>query len=332
MPPDVTSGLPVPLRPGSAGRREPPGLVSVVVPLYNEAPNVRPLAQAVDQALVGHRYELVIVDDGSTDGTDGEIDALAAADPRICGVSLSRNFGHQYALAAGLLVARGDVVVTMDGDLQHPPGLIPTLIERWQGGANIVHTRRADTDDLPLFKRVTSRIFYRLFSTLTGVPIEPGMADFRLLDRQVVDELNRMREGQLLLRAIFRWMGYRSDVVPFVVDRRHAGASKYTFRKMWRLAWNGMLSFSTIPLRIGLALGAVTALLSFVELAFVVVSWFRGQTVPGWASLLGVNAFLFGVLFILLGIQGQYILRLYEQARARPTFIIERIVRQQIDR
>lgn len=332
MSPDYKNGVPAPLRPGSAARREPPGLVSVVVPIYNEAPNVRPLAQAVDQALAGQGYELILVDDGSTDGTVGEVDALAAADPQVCGVSLSRNFGHQNALAAGLLVARGNVVVTMDGDLQHPPGLIPTLIERWQAGANIVHTRRADTDELPPFKRITSRIFYKLFSALTGVPIEPGMADFRLLDRQVVDELNRMREGQLLLRAIFRWMGYRSDVVPFVVDRRHAGASKYTLRKMWRLAWNGVLSFSTIPLRIGLAIGTITALLSFVELAFVVIAWFCGQTVPGWASLLGVNAFLFGVLFILLGIQGQYILRLYEQARARPTFIIERIVRQQSDR
>ncbi|HSW45314.1 MAG TPA: glycosyltransferase family 2 protein [Phycisphaerae bacterium] len=315
--------------PGQTGRRQPPRLVSIVVPVYNEAPNIQPLAEAVDRALGPQPYEILFVDDGSIDNTFREIDALAAEDPRVCGLGLSRNFGHQFALAAGMLVARGEVVVTMDGDLQHPPSLLPTLIQRWQDGASIVHTRRTDTGDLPPFKRVTSKVFYRLFSLFCGVPLDPGMADFRLLDRHVVDEINRMKEGQLLLRAVVRWMGYRSEVVPFVVGRRHAGRSKYTLRHMWRLAVNGMLSFSTIPLRVGLAIGAITALLSFIELAFVVVSWLRGNTVPGWASTIGIVAFLFGVLFILLGIQGQYILRLYEQARARPTFIIERIVRQQ---
>ena len=326
---DAAGTLPPVSEPGSTGRRQGPGLVSLVIPAYNEAPNIRPLAEAVGQALADQHYELVFVDDGSSDETFREIDALAAADPRVCGVSLSRNFGHQYALAAGLLVARGDVVVTMDADLQHPPSLLPALIERWRAGANIVHTRRMDTEDLPAFKRLTSHLFYRLFSLCCGVAIEPGAADFRLLDRQVVDELNRMREGQPLFRAMCRWIGYRSDAVPFVVGKRFAGRSKYTLRRMWRLAVNGMLSFSTIPLRVGLTVGAITALLSFAELAFVMISWFRGETLPGWASILGVVAFLFGVLFILLGIQGQYILRLYEQVRSRPSFIIERIVRQQ---
>ena len=303
-------------------------MVSIVVPACNEAPNIRPLAEAILLALESQHYELIFVDDGSTDGTFREIDALAASDPRVCGVSLSRNFGHQYALAAGMQVARGDVVITMDADLQHPPSLLPVLIERWRAGANIVHTRRTDTDDLPAFKRLTSLMFYKLFSLCCGVTIEPGTADFRLLDRQVVDELNRMKEGQPLFRAMCQWIGYRSDVVPFVVGKRHAGQTKYTFRKMWQLATSGMLSFSTIPLRVGLTIGIGTALLSFAELAFVIISWFLGKTVSGWASILGVIAFLFGVLFILLGIQGQYILRLYEQVRSRPFFIIERIVRR----
>jgi dolichol-phosphate mannosyltransferase len=147
----------------------------------------------------------------------------------------------------------------------------------------------------------------------------------------VVDELNRMKEGQPLFRAMCKWIGYRSDVVPFVVGKRHAGSTKYTFRKMWKLASDGMLSFSTIPLRVGLTVGIITALLSFAELAFVVISWFRSSVIEGWASILVVVTFLFGVLFILLGIQGQYILRLYEQVRSRPPFVIERIVRKPTD-
>lgn len=328
---DAGPTLPPVSQPGHTARQAP-ALVSIVVPACNEAPNIRPLAEAVAEALDDQPYELLFVNDGSTDDTFGEIDRLAATDARVCGVSLSRNFGHQYALAAGLLVARGDVVITMDADLQHPPSLLPVLIERWQAGANIVHTRRTDTDDLPPLKRITSWMFYRLFSLCCGVPIEPGTADFRLLDRQVVDELNRMKEGRPLFRAMCRWIGYRSDVVPFVVGRRHAGHTKYTFRRMWKLAADGMLSFSTIPLRVGLTLGIITALLSFAELAFVLVSWYGGKTtVAGWASILVVVTFLFGILFIILGIQGQYILRLYEQARSRPPFVIERIVRKTPD-
>jgi len=321
-----------PIQPPLSGtQRAAPRLVSIVIPVYNEAPNIAPLAEAIGHALADQPHEILFVDDGSTDGTLAEIETLAAQQAHICAVVLARNFGHQHALAAGLSCTRGDVVVTMDGDLQHPPSLIPTLIDRWRRGANIVHTRRADTEDLPGFKRLSSRAFYRIFSRLSDVPLEPGTADFRLLDRRVVDELNRMRDGRLFLRALVRWMGYRSDTVVFTPDRRHAGRSKYTLRKMLRLAADGTFAFSTVPLRVGLVIGAITAALSFFELIFVLIAWLAGMTVPGWASTVGVVSFLFGVLFILMGIQGQYILRLYEHARARPPFIIERIIRQESD-
>ena len=320
--------LPAPQEPGEQPRRPPPELVSVVVPAFNESGNVEVLAQAVEAALRNQDYELIFVDDGSDDDTFERIVALARRNPKICGLSLSRNFGHQCALTAGLLYASGNVVITMDADMQHPPSLIPTLIERWLDGANIVHARCIDSPDLGFVKRVTSALFYRVFTLLCGVPIESGMADFRLLDRMVVAQLGTMQQGQPFHRAMFAWMGFQSAVVPFVVQKRHSGQSKYTLGKMLRLAANGIFSFSTIPLRIGLGLGIVTATLSFLELLYVFIAWLQGRTVPGWASTVGVLAFLFGVLFVILGIQGQYMIRLYERAIARPPFIVERIVRQ----
>lgn len=324
--------LPEPHSPGSGVGRPAPKLVSIVVPAHNESGNVEVLADRISAALQDQAHELIFVDDGSSDDTFERIDQLAARDSRVCGVRLSRNFGHQYALAAGLVCARGDVVITMDADLQHPPELLPTLIARWREGAFIVHTRRIDNHHVGFLKRTASRMFYRIFSVLCGVPIDPGMADYRLLDRRVVDQVNAMHEGGLLLRAVFRWMGFSNAVVPFEVGKRYSGTPSYNWSKLFRMAINGILSFSTIPLRIGLFVGMITSGLAFLELLYVFITWMRGQTqVPGWASTVGVLSFLFGVLFILLGIQGQYLLRLFERARARPPFIVERIVRQTAD-
>lgn len=317
--------------PGDRAPRRPPGLVSIVVPAYNESENVSVLACAVGDALGDQPYELIFVDDGSDDDSFDRIETLAAEDARICGLSLSRNFGHQYAISAGLAYACGDVVITMDADMQHPPSVIGRLIECWRGGANIVHTRRIDSLETGFVKRLTSRAFYRVFSLLCGVSIEPGMADFRLLDRMVVDEFNATREGRPFLRAMFAWMGYKSAVVTFDVGKRFSGRTKYSWRKMMKLASDGILSFSTMPLRIGLGLGVVTATLSFIELGYVLVAHLRGDTVPGWASTVGVLSLLFGILFVILGIQGQYLLRLYERANARPPYIVERIVRRPAD-
>ena len=307
-------------------RREGPELVSIVVPVYNEAENVQPLADAVAEALAGQKYELIFVDDGSEDATFENIDRLARGDGRVCGVSLSRNFGHQYALAAGLRFAKGRAVVTMDGDMQHPPSLLPVLIDRWRDGYNVVQTRREDNAKVPWAKRVTSRAFYRVFSVLCGIRIDPGMADFRLLDRTIIDELNAMSEGQLFLRGLIAWMGYKKAVVPFQVAERRTGRSKYTVRSMLKFAKSGVLSFSSVPLRIATVLGLVMSLLSFVELLYVLIAYLAGRTAPGWASTVAVMSLLFGVLFILIGLQGEYILRIYERVRSRPSFLIERVI------
>jgi dolichol-phosphate mannosyltransferase len=311
----------VPLRPQ-------PSLVSIVVPVFNEEGNVRPLADAVAEAMGQAGYELIFVDDGSTDGTLGQIEAAVSADGRVAGVSFSRNFGHQAALAAGLRHAAGQVVVTMDGDLQHPPALIPQLVRKWRQGWNVVQTRRRDEAAAPWLKRATSRAFYRVFSRLCGVHIDPGMSDYRLLDRSIVDELNRMNEGQLFLRGLVAWMGYRQAVVPFQAGGRLSGRPKYTLARMLRFAKAGVFSFSAVPLRLGVLLGALAAILAFGELVYVLIAYFTTNTVPGWASSTALISLLFGILFLLIGVQGEYVLRIYERVQSRPPFLVERVIRR----
>ncbi|MCD6303737.1 MAG: glycosyltransferase family 2 protein [Planctomycetes bacterium] len=308
--------------------RDRPRLVSVVVPACNEQDNVSPLIDALAEALAGLEYEIIFVDDGSDDATFERIDQASRRDRRVVGISFSRNFGHQYALAAGLRYARGDVVITMDADLQHPPSLLPEMIDRWRRGYNVVLTRRLDAAETPPLKRLTSRLFYRVFSVLCGVRLEEGMADFRLLDRAIVDELNRMNEGELFLRGLIAWMGYRRAVLEFRPGRRHAGQTKYTWRRMLKFAKSGLLSFSPVPLRMAILLGCITAALSFLELLYAFVMYAAGRTVSGWASTIAVMSLMFGVLFLLLGIQGEYILRIYQRVQSRPGFLVERVVRR----
>jgi glycosyltransferase involved in cell wall biosynthesis len=305
-------------------------LISIVVPSYNEGGNVKVLAVAVAEALNGYNYELIFVDDGSSDNTFDEIAALSQADARVVGLSLSRNFGHQYALAAGLKSACGQAVIMMDGDMQHPPTLLPSLIEKWRLGYNVVQAQRMDSQHVPWLKRSTSRAFYRVFSACCGIKIDPGMADFRLLDRCVLDELNALQEGQLFLRGLVAWMGYRTAVVPFEVAQRHSGKSKYTVGKMLRFAQAGIFAFSSVPLRMGITIGLVMAGLSFAEFAYVIIAYLAGWSkAAGWASTLAVISLLFGVLFLLVGIQGEYIARIYERVQHRPPFLVERKVGRQ---
>ncbi len=306
-------------------------VLSLVVPAYKEEANLTHLHEELVESLtpLGYVWELIIVDDGSPDKTWECIVELQRRDSRIRGVRLSRNFGHQYALLAGMSEARGGAVITLDADLQHPPSLIPSLVREWQGGSKIVHTVRRDCLGVSWSKRLTSKMFYRVFSFLSGVDISPGMADFRLLDQQVVREILRLKESGLFLRGLVQWVGYPNTRVEYDCAERFAGQTSYTFGRMLHFAWTGITSFSVVPLRLATGLGLLTSLFAFYELLDALyIKVFTSEAVPGWTSLYVLVSFLFGILFILIGITGEYIARVLEEVRGRPRFVIsDRTVR-----
>ena len=300
--------------------------ISIIVPAHNEFDNIAELYSRLNNVLCNlekYNYEIIIVDDGSTDDTWSSIIELNKKDQNTMGIRLSRSFGHQYALFAGLNYATGDAVVSMDADLQHPPEIIPKLIEKWRKGNQIVHTIREDPPDFSLSKKIFAKYFYKLFGFLSGVEVKPGMADFRLLDRQVINDILKFREEGLFLRGIVQWVGYPNTSIKYLAEERYSGESKYTFKKMLRFAWHGVSSFSVLPLRIGIIIGLLTSMLSFyLVLDALHAKFILKTTVPGWTSMFGVMTLLFGILFIFLSLLGEYIGRILVQVRHRPLFIV----------
>ncbi len=299
-------------------------LLSVVVPVFNEETNIAPLLQRLDAVLprCAGEHEIIIVDDGSTDGTWAAIEAQSVAHRTLRAFRLARNFGQQKALLAGLHQAQGDIVVSMDGDLQHPPELIPNLVEQWSRGYKIVLTRRRDRQTTGFFKRTSSRYFYRVFSMLAGFSIHEGASDFQLIDRKPLEVLLRFRDSTPFLRGAIELIGFPKTTVEFDVQRRHSGTSKYTVRKMLRFAMQALIAHSTIPLRVGIWIGFGTAFLAFLELIFAVVQALLGSSIAGWASTIGMTSLLFGILFLLIGIIGAYIADIHTILRRRPQFTI----------
>jgi len=294
---------------GSEDRPE----ISIVIPAFNEEENIPVIYLELTKVLepLEMPWEVLFVDDGSKDGTWEQIVSLNKRDSHVKGLRLSRNFGHQYALLAGLFRATGNAVISMDGDLQHPPQAVPRLIAEWRKGKKVVNTIRRDPPDFSLFKKVTALVYYKVFSFLSGVKIERGMADFRLLDRQALNSVLQFPEEGLFLRGLVQWIGYESSTIEYQSENRLSGVSKYTLRKMARFAWNGITSFSLIPLRMGIIVGTVTSIWAFGYLTYVVYAkFYLPDVVPGWATTVGILSLLFGILFILLGIIGEYIGRI----------------------
>jgi polyisoprenyl-phosphate glycosyltransferase len=306
------------------------GLVSVVVPILNEVAVVEELHRRLTDAVtpIGS-YELIFVDDGSTDGSWGRMVALAAQDEHLHLVRLSRNFGHQAAITAGLVTAQGNAVVVMDGDLQDPPELIPTLVAKWREGYDVVYTIHVRLEGETWFKRVTSELFYKFFGRLSDTRIPGQSGDFRLMSRRAVDALNRMPERARFLRGMSFWIGFPHVGVPYNKEARYAGTTKFPLRKMLKFAADATTSFSAVPLRLISVLGFVTVFFCAIYLVYTLcVRLFTNDTVQGWTSVIVVVLFLGGVQLLSLGIVAEYIGRIFEETKARPLYLVEEVVHQ----
>jgi polyisoprenyl-phosphate glycosyltransferase len=300
-------------------------LLSVVVPLYDEAESVAELHRRLACVLEGLdvRAELIFVDDGSTDGTRPLVEALVATDPRVRLIALARNFGHQAAITAGLEFAEGSAVVIMDGDLQHPPELIPELVRRWREGYEVVYAVRESRRGEPWLKRITAHGFYRLLGSMSDTAIPAYAGDFRLVDRRALDAFLAMPEQNRYLRGMFSWIGFRQVGIPCPPAERFGGMSKYTLRNMTGLAVDGLVSFSSAPMRLALQLGLAVSSLAFAGgVAAVVVKIAGVYAVPGWASIVVAVAFLGGAQLLILGVIGAYVGRIYDEVKRRPLYIV----------
>lgn len=297
--------------------------ISIVVPVFNEQENAEVFYQEVVKHMdpLPYAYELIFVDDGSKDDTASILERLASCDKRVKALLLARNFGHQVALTCGMDYADGDAVITMDGDLQHPPQLLPTLIARWEEGNEVVQTVRVDTVGVSAFKRTSSRMFYRILNLLSDTHITEGGSDFRLLDRRVIETFRSFKEKARFIRGIIGNIGYRQTQVEFVAPPRFAGQSKFSMKKMLRFALDGITSYSKVPLRLALYLGLCFGLVSFgLTLDVLYIKLFTHEAVPGWATMAVSILMLGGIQLIGLGIIGEFVGRIFEEVKERPLY------------
>jgi glycosyltransferase involved in cell wall biosynthesis len=312
-----------PVATGESGGADSPEY-SFVIPAYDERGNLPDLFRRVGAAMdqLDAPAEAVLVDDGSTDGTYELARDLRRSDPRFRVIRLSRNFGHQVAVTAGLDHSRGRAVIIMDGDLQDPPELATRLAERWRSGYDVVYAVREARPDDTWFKRVSAAIFYGILGRLSECEIPANVGDFRLVDRRVVDVIAKMPEQSRFLRGLFAWAGFRQTSVPFVRQQRPAGDTKYPLPKMLKFAVDAVVSFSNRPLRLALMLGFLASFVAFVGAILAVVAKLSGAfVVPGWASLAVITFFLGGMQLLTIGVMGEYIGRIYEEVKRRPLYV-----------
>lgn len=307
--------------------RAEPGTLDIVVPCFNEEAVIeqthRRLAH-VARSITAVRTTVIYVDDGSRDGTLVKLRAIAAADPDVRIVALSRNFGHQYALTAGLDAATGDAVAVIDADLQDPPEVIAEMVTRWRAGADVVYGVRATRQGETAFKRGTAHVFYRLLQTLGNADIPADVGDFRLLDRRVVDTLRDMPERDRFLRGLVVWAGFRHEGVSYERLPRAAGQTKFPFSRMFSFALDGIFSFSTVPLRLASYLGLFVSILSMIGVLYAFyIKLFTVGVIPGWAAQWIGTLFLGGVQLLSLGVIGEYVGRIYGEVKRRPLYVVK---------
>jgi dolichol-phosphate mannosyltransferase len=304
--------------------------LSIVIPCHNEAGNMAELYRRVSAAateVAARDYEIVLVDDGSRDDTWPMMRALADRDDRIVGVRLSRNFGHQIALSAGLSLARGERILVIDGDLQDPPELLPGMIAKMDAGADVVYGQRISRAGEPPFKKLTATLFYRLIDRLVDFRIPRDTGDFRLISRRALDVLNAMPEQHRFVRGMVSWIGLRQDALLYERAPRFSGNTHYPFTKMVRFAVDAVTGFSIQPLRLASYLGIGVGASGTLLLAYTLIGWLSGRAIEGWTSLMVVLVTLSSAQLIVLGIMGEYIGRIYLEAKRRPLFVIDEIAR-----
>lgn len=306
-----------------------PSLLSIVIPLYNEEGSIDALIPRLQDVLEAESLaaEIILVNDGSADHTWNKMVAWRGVHENLTLVDLSRNFGKEIAITAGLDVADGDAVLIMDGDLQHPPEMIPAFLRRWREGYDIVYGVRRDRSEDGATRRAASRAFYRVFNSLSNTPITPDAGDFRLMDRKVVEAIRRMRERARFMKGIYSWVGFKSIPVEFDVISRAAGKSSFSPARLFALAFDGILSFSTAPLRMAVMIGAVFATVSIsMGLYYMGRTLILGVDTPGFATIIVSTLALSGLILLQLGLMGLYLGRIYEEVKGRPLYLVRELV------
>ncbi|MCO5237478.1 MAG: glycosyltransferase family 2 protein [Chitinophagaceae bacterium] len=300
-------------------------LISIIIPIYDEEENIYPLYEEI-KIITPPAFEVIWVDDGSTDDSLKKIAAISASDDRVKCISLSRNFGHQAALLAGLRFAKGESIIIMDGDFQHPPSLIPLFLEKLSAGYDIVSGKRTTTENISYLKKTSSRFYYKLINFLSDTHIEENTADFRAFNRKVLNVILQFDEKEIFLRGIFSWIGFKKNIVNYKSPERKFGYSKYSSAKMFRLGVKGVLSFSFKPLRISLVIGTIISIVAFIFAINAVIAYLSGHTVPGWTSLIIAVMMFGGIQLLFLGLIGEYIASLFTEIKNRPLYIIDQTI------
>lgn len=297
-------------------------MLSVVVPVFNEQLNIEEFYEEATKAIqnLDMDYELIFVDDGSKDTTPLILSRLTEQDDHVRALILARNFGHQLAITCGMDYAQGDAIITMDGDMQHPPAMIPDLVQKWREGFDVVQTVRKGTDDAGFLKRLTSKWYYILLNALSPVHITPGGSDFRLIDRRVLNTFRLFREHDRFIRGMMGDIGYKQTTLDFIAPRRFAGKSKFSGRKMLHFALDGITAFSKTPLRISFYAGLLSGLLSIIMIIHTLYSHLTGTAAPGWTTTTIMVCLMGGLQLIFLGVIGEYIGRIFEEVKQRPLY------------